>query len=249
MQQSLRVNYVCDEMRTLPFFLFAGLLFFAASCGMESVVSNELMSNDDSVKTADSIVALKNDTVPHEVRKGKKSTYAYLPDTSFGTLVIGNADSFQVFWRHNGANIVKTGENRYVASFYNSERSEWVAVYLLKNKKHRETPYGIVVQKANQIGAPRVPGDPLVASKANFVSGHQVYIGMPLAYVMSIYTDQALMQWQSGDTLYLQYKPEAKDAPMFHRYSWQQYSATYKFVNGRLRRIEYFADPAAIETR
>jgi hypothetical protein len=230
----------------LPLFFLTALL--TVSCGMESMVSSELMKGSDSV-AADSIAAKTSDTLPHEVRKGKKSSYAFSPDTAFGAIILGNPDSFAAFWRKNGANVMTINDNRFVASFYNDFRSEWAAVYLVKNKARREVPYGIVVQKATPINTNNVPGAPLIISKPNFVSGHQVYIGMPYSYLLNIYTDQALTQWEKGDTLYLTYRPESKDAKFYRRFGWVNYSATYKFVDDHLRRIEYFADPAELESR
>jgi hypothetical protein len=200
---------------------------------------------------ADSVVTpVVPDTAPHTVMSGKEATYAYVPDTCFNDLVLGSTTSFKQFWQANGADMHKLADDRAVATYFTSSKSEWMSVYITKDSKNHEVAYGLVLQKAGQKGAPPMPpGRAYTLSKPNVLTGHSIYIGMSPTYVMSIYRDQPLTQWERGDTLYLKYKPSAKDAGNFKRYSYAAYSATYKFVEDRLRRIEYMVDPAELEKR
>jgi hypothetical protein len=204
---------------------------------------------DEKEAQEDSLVTLVVDTIPHTVRKGKPETYGFAPDTALHSLVIGSPESFKRFWLENGAEMRLFEKNRWIALYETFRGGEWMTVYITKDKKHREVAYGAIVQKSDTNSPPPPPGTPQELSKSRILTGHQIYIGMSPDFVLSVYRDQALTQWQRGDTLYLEYKPQGKDAGYYKRFNWQSYTATYKFVNNKLRRIEYFTDPAELETR
>lgn len=226
-------------------FYFSVVLIALSSC--DTIAPEQVAGQTDTA-------AIKNvlpDSVPREVMKGKGGDWSYRPDSCFNELVLGSAPSFSEFWKKNGANMQTLEGKRKVTTYFNSQKTEWMAVYTTQNSKGKDLAYGVVVQKAGAPGSPAMPfpGKAEFLSKANVITGHGIYIGMSPDYVLSIYTDQKLTQWEKGDTLYFTYEPKEKDAKYFPYYDWKNYKATYKFVNDRLRRMEYFADPAELEKR
>jgi hypothetical protein len=196
-------------------------------------------------KIADSIA---NDTVPHEVMYGKYGDYAYMPDTLVAKLVLANPVSFDTLWRASGANMIQKENKFFIAHYLNMKATELMTVYLYVNENKKHIPYAIVVQKYyDYIGMFPKKYKPEVISEYNFVTGHSIYIGMSSDYVKHVYSGQKMMQWSNGDTLYLQYKPAAKDQSHYHRYSFSDYTATYKFVGDKLRVMEYSVDPKTVE--
>lgn len=226
-------------------FYFSACLFLLSSCG--SGTGEELAGQGDSAGPSERIA----DSVPHEVMSGKGGTWAYRPDSCFNELVLGSTKSFAEFWRKNGANMKTLNGKRKIMSYFNTQKTEWMAVYMTTDSKSQELAYGVVVQKAGTPGSPPMPcaDQPEYLSKANVITGHGIYIGMSPSYVQGIYTDQPMMEWQKGDTLYLSYGAKEKDAENFPYYSWNSFTAVYKFVDDKLRRIEYFVDPAELEKR
>lgn len=141
-----------------------------------------------------------------------------------------------------------SGERKFMA-WYNIEKSEELETYVTGNDSKGYFPYKFILQKAGQKRGNPFPEKHEYVNKANFITGHGIYIGMSPDYVMNIYKSQSLMQWQNGDTLYLQYQPKEKDAKYYTRYKRESYTAMYKFVNGFLRRIEYSVAPEEFEKR
>ncbi len=194
---------------------------------------------------ADTLQAAKlHDSVPREVRVGKEGAWAFKPDSCFNDLLLGDPESFRVFWRTNGAKFSNMDNKRQVAHYLNQGKTELLEVCVTKNEKGKEVAYAISLRKV--IGQ-SYPGDALEVGKRNFITGHGIHIGMLASYVQRIYTEQTMTQWQKGDTLYLRFTPKAKDAEHFTRFSPGSYTATYKFVDEYLRRIEYTVDPAEFE--
>ena len=229
----------------------AFLLFMVCACSCDSLFgpSEKKIADTTADSASGKSASTPPDTLPHEVFKGKKGNYAYLPDTSFNDVVLGDPVSFRAFARSNGETMTKIEGKRFFASYLTATKSEWLTIYLTKKKNGQEVPYGYILQKAGQPGAPKVPGKPDLMFKNNVVTGHNIYIGMTQDYVMQVYLDQVFTQWQSGDTVYLRYQPKAKDANYYKRYGWEGVTVTYKFVNDRLRRIEYFVKPEDLEAR
>lgn len=225
-------------------FYFSAILFLLYSCGDPAA---DKAGKSDSAKK-DSLLP---DSVPREVMKGKGGDWPFKPDSCFNDLVLGNAQSFALFWRKNGANMKTLEGNRKIMSYFTTKKTEWMAVYITKDQNGKERAYGMVLQKAGTPGSPAMPcaDKPEVLYKPNVITGHGIYIGMSPYYVQSVYTDQKMTQWEKGDTLYLVYHPQEKDAKYFPYYNWKNYTATYKFVEDRLRRVEYFCDPADLEKR
>jgi hypothetical protein len=220
------------------FFLITLSACMLQSCGMKT-------NWESDEPAADTTQAAKlPDSVPREVRVGKDASWAFKPDSCFNELLLGDVESFKIFWRTNGAKFSDVGNKRQVAHYLNQENTELLEVYITKNKKGKEVPYSICLQK---VVNGFYPDDALEVNKRNFITGHNIHIGMLASYVQRIYTDQAMTQWQKGDTLYLVYKPKPKDAKHFTRFSHESYTATYKFVDEYLRRIEYTVDPAELE--
>jgi hypothetical protein len=187
-----------------------------------------------------------SDSIPHEVCNGNKATYAFPPDSCVGNLVLGNSDCFIPFVRENGA-ITKaiTGHRRSMA-YFNKQNSEEMEVFVTGMDAQKIFPYQIIVQK-NNLKKNQFPEKHEPMDKYNFISGHGIYITISSAYLMGVYKGQTLVRWQKGDTLYLQYKPQKKDASFFKRYNYEDYSATFKFVNDYLVRMEYLVKPETFE--
>ncbi|HET6990418.1 MAG TPA: hypothetical protein VFJ43_03800 [Bacteroidia bacterium] len=217
------------------FFFFGGM-----GCGTGSAESN---ADSASGKTKSRGV----DTTPHEVRKGRAATYAYLPDTSIKSLILGNPESFALFYRNNGAMMNDLGNDHSAISYFNTSKKEEIQLLIMKNAKNKDVIYSMTLQKYGDAGSPLLAKKPLTTSENNFVTGNGIYIGMTQEYVMSVYADQALMQSQHNDTIVLKYKPLEKDKQYFKRYSWKSYSVTYKFVDNALCRLEYNVDPEEFE--
>ncbi len=221
------------------------LLFFSflQGCG-----SGNGVSNDDSISENSNHSKKKESTsIPHEVQKGKVATYPYMPDTSIRKLILGNSESFRLFYRDNGANINKIEHDRMAISYFNAIKTEEIQLLLTEDEKQKDVIYSMIVQKYGDAGSPVLAKKPLMTAENNYVTGNGIYVSMSLDYVMSVYVDQALMEWQKDDTLYLQYKPMIKDRSFFNRYSWESYKATYKFVNEKLVRMEMEVDPKEFE--
>lgn len=216
---------------------FIGFMCFAlVSCG----------SGNSSTEKKDSLVSEVSDSIPHEVKKGNGSTYAYMPDTCIQSLILGNAESFRLYNLKNGSNMNPFGNNRNAISYYNHSHSEKMQILITKNSSGKNVVYVMIAQKNDSL-APKLAKGTYEANEYNFVSGHGVYLGMSEDYVMSVYSNQFLMKWQKGDTLYLQYKPKPKDFGHYKRFKPETYSATYKFVGGALRRYELQVNASEFE--
>jgi hypothetical protein len=206
-------------------------------------------NSDKKDSAKDSAAAVVDPAKPHEVKKGDGGNYAFKPDTAINSIILGNPDCFKPFNRENGSNLVSLGGKRNAAVYYNSavEHTQAMELRMTKNSKGEDVVYAIIVQQNGVEHAPELSGRPIPSSEFNFISGHGIYIGMTEDYVMSVYSNQAFMEWEQGDTVYLEYKPQPKDGNYFKRYKPTVYSATYKFKNGTLRRMEYSVDPAEFE--
>jgi hypothetical protein len=222
------------------FLFLCSICFF--SCGP---IEGDSSASVDSSSSNEPII----DSVPRDFIHGKPANYAFKPDTAFKDWVLGSAESFAVNWRKLGSNMKKVGDNRWVTTYLCDRETEWLAIYLCKNKKGKETPYGFVMQKNEQPGAPENPNPDNMeySGSPNILTGHGIHIGMTTEYLTSIYTGQKMQRWIKGDTLYYQFKGQGKDAGWFTRYGYQSYVATYKLVNDKIRRIECFVDPAELE--
>jgi hypothetical protein len=226
--------------------LLPGLVaIFLMSCGNGA---NPL--GTDSVK-ADAVKAEIDPEIPHEVKKGNNSGYAFMPDTAMQSLVLGNAESWKKYIRENGANHFSLGGNREASVYFNSStgKKQEMEVRTTQNANGDYIPYAFIVQQQGEERSPELSGRSIPSTDFNFVSGHGIYIGMPYSHVLSIYSNQSFMEWEKGDTLYLQYKPKPKDVNYFKRYKADSYSVTYKFFDDMLRRMEYYVDPKQFEAK
>ncbi|MDQ3108338.1 MAG: hypothetical protein M3R17_00445 [Bacteroidota bacterium] len=203
----------------------------------------------DSAALKDSIARLHPET-PHEVMKGKDASYAFMPDTAIQSIILGNPDCLKEYYRQNGSNKSAIGK-RYAVAYYTSsvDKKQEMEIRVTDNTQREEVPYAIIVQRKGEEHSPELSVRSIPSSDFNFVSGHGVYIGMPLHYVMSVYSNQSFMEWEKGDTVYLQYKPKPKDTNYFKRYKPESYTVTYKFVDESLRRMEYYVDPEQFENK
>ncbi len=226
------------------YILLPGLVaFFLMSCGNGS---NPI--GKDAVPK-DSIIAEVNPEIPHEVKKGNNSGYAFMPDTGIQSLILGNAESWKKYVRQNGANHVLLGGKCEASVYFNSSKGkkQEMEVRTTQNANGDYVPYAFIVQAMGEEHAPELTCTAIPSADFNFVSTHGIYIGMPYSHVLSIYSNQSFMEWELGDTLYLQYKPKPKDVNYFKRYKADSYSVTYKFFDDNLRRMEYFVDPKQFE--
>jgi hypothetical protein len=192
---------------------------------------------------------------PHPVRNGK-ADYAFRPDTNINSLILGSADSFRVFKKKNGFTGIGLGGNRYGAVYVNNrykdnhpEPNEYFEVRITQDKNDREIPYSFILQSIDMNAhAPKLCTErSLQGEDFNYVSGFSIYPGMSYQDVIAVYHNQELMEWEKGDTVYLQYKPKPKDYNFYRRFRPEKYSVTFKFFDDVLRRIEYYVDPAEFE--
>lgn len=221
-------------MKSLVFTGLVAILF--ASCSSGEQQEQQKKDVPDTLKQADSI--------PKIVRVGKEADWAYKPDSCINEIVLGDAVSFANFSHKNGAEGETNGDYR-VLHYFNGDETEFLSVYTVK-VNGKNIPYGLCVAKnSDSLGNNKMKHD--YALDRNFLSGHGIYIGMPIDYVQNVYKSQPMMTWIKGDTTYLAYAPSQKDEQHFKRYPFTQYSATYKFVNDQCRVIEMMVDPEAFD--
>jgi hypothetical protein len=192
-------------------------------------------------------IKIQDSSVPHVVINGKKASYAFPPDSCISNLVIGNADSFKIFRRENGAFANRINPEMVSMSYYNISHKEEMQVLVTGNERKGYFPYSLIVQSADSHSSHLFPGKHEQANKGHFISGHGIYLNMSSEFLLGIYKSQELLQWKKGDTLYLQYTPGKKDEKYFTRYDYSSYSATYKFVGDFLVRMEYEVHPGEFE--
>ncbi|HEU4719625.1 MAG TPA: hypothetical protein VFU15_17395 [Bacteroidia bacterium] len=245
--------------------------FFFAAFVFTSCLDGIPISPDDtgSAQAADTAKKDMPGPVPKEVRKGKVSSWGFDPDSCVNDLVLGSRSSFEKWWQKCGersqrsdnniyssaGHIVrhhaqgppgeKIGENTYGVSWLNPSGNEQLDVYVYDDENGNETPYMLALQRPGSGSVIMPQGDTVYARDRHFMTGYGIYLGMSSYFVQSVYTDQPMMEWMTGDTLYLQYHPQQKDAKYYHYYSWKDYTATYKFTDDRLCRIEYYVSPSA----
>lgn len=203
----------------------------------------------DLLSTENSVVAEIDPEKPHEVRKGNKD-YAFMPDTAVQSIILGNPACLLGYYRANGSNAVSLDGGHHAITYSNNrtkESKEEMELRITEDERGNDVVYAIIVQRKDEEHAPKLSARPIPSTDINFVSSHGIYIGMPLAHVMSVYSNQSFMQWEKGDTVYLEYKPKPKDKNYFKRYTPASYSVTYKFKDETLRRMEYSVDPKQFE--
>lgn len=203
----------------------------------------------DSLPKKDSIVAETDPEKPHEVRKGKKD-YAFMPDTAVQSIILGNPSCLPGYYRANGSNAVSLGQGHHALTYSNNRTEnskEEMELRITEDAQGNDIVYAIIVQRKEEEHAPKLSTRPIPSTDINFVSGHGIYIGMPLDHVMSVYSNQSFMEWEKGDTVYLEYKPKPKDKNYFKRYKPESYTVMYKFKDETLRRMEYSVDPKQFE--
>ncbi|CAN5361432.1 hypothetical protein BH09BAC5_BH09BAC5_12600 [soil metagenome] len=208
-----------------------------------SIIGCETESGN--VNKADSLTKPVVIKTPHEVKKGNGAAYAFKPDTNIQSLILGNPDCFKKYKLNNGANLIEFKKNRFAATYINNSVSinHEMEVLLTKNKNGNYVVYGMIVQQTGDPKSPQLASKAIPSSDFNFISGHGVYVGMSLDYVMSVYSNQSFLQWEKGDTLYLEYKPKPKDVNFYRRFSAESYSILFKFKDERLCRMEYMVEP------
>lgn len=185
------------------------------------------------------------DSVPHAYRYGKKADWAYKPDTAIIDLVIGRWKELKDFTYENAAEGVNGPDGTRTMMYTNNQETELATLYTV-NINGRRTLSGfrlIKLEDKKSIKLDQVN----ISVKPNFITGHEIYIGMPFGYVAAMYKSQDLMTWTKGDTTYLTYEPAEKDDRYFVMYPRSAYKCTYKFVNEKCRWIETIVDPKAIK--
>jgi hypothetical protein len=211
-------------MKISSLFVVTAFALLSAACG-----------NSDTVATPVADAPAIPDSVPQRVVLGKEADWAYKPDTMMHDFILGEGKGLRDFYYDNGSN----GESKdgiSVRPFLNSKQTEKLTLYTVKAKGN-EVPFAFRVEKF--VTDPKMDKSALnFTGIPNFVSGHGIYIGMPVDYVQSVYKGQPMMKWTKGDTTYLTYAPLEKDKSHFHRYTYTDYSAQYKFVNDQCRVIE-----------
>jgi hypothetical protein len=211
------------------FLLFSSLAFALAACGGSTEAGTD--STQDTAKIPDS--------VPQMVRVGKEANWAYKPDTMINELLLGDAVSLLNYKHVNG----NEGEDR------NARLSEMVYVNTLETEqltifqtmeKTQTVAYGFRVKK--NVRDKNSPPASNYSLARNFITSAGIYIGMSPDYVQGLYKSQPMMRWVKSDTTYLSYGPSEKDKEHYKRYHFEDYHATYKFVDERLVLMDVFID-------
>jgi hypothetical protein len=231
----------------MKYILFSLSVAILAGCGPGA---EKTVKTKDSAAIADSIAKLDPEK-PHEVMKGKGGGYAFMPDTAVQSIVLGNVECIKKYYRENGAQRAFIGDGRRAVTYYNSSagKKQEMEIRVAENAKGEEVPYEIIVQWKGEEYAPKLSAVSIPSSDFNFISAHGVYVGMSYQYVLATYKNQSFMEWEKGDTVYLQYKPKPKDKNFYKHYKPESYSVTYKFVDESLRRMEYYVDPKEFEKK
>jgi hypothetical protein len=220
-----------------------------AGCGPGT---GKIPTAKDSAAMRDSIARLDPEK-PHEVMKGKGGDYAFMPDTAIQSIILGNPDCIKAYYRENGSYQGVLSDGRRAVAYYNSskEKKQEMEIRLVDNAKGEEVPYAIIVQWKDdkEEYAPELSVRSIPSSDFNFISSHGIHTGMSYQYVLATYKNQSFMEWEKGDTIYLQYKPKPKDRNYYKRYTPESYAVTYKFVDEVLCRMEYTVDPEEFEKK
>lgn len=220
------VSYLSSMKRFLGITLVAAVFF---SCSD----TPQTGANADSAKIPDS--------VPQRVIEGKEANWAYKPDTMINELLLADAVSLINYKRINGNEGAEpTGTSDMV--YVNTLETEQLTVFQVVGAK-ATYPYGFRVKR--NIRDKNSPPASNYAISRNFITSAGIYIGMPPEYVQTIYKSQPMMRWIKGDTTYLSYDPSEKDKEHYKRYSFEEYHATYKFVDDQCVLMEVFIDVGA----
>jgi hypothetical protein len=233
-------------MKHILFIFLSAAIFTACGPGQ-----GKQLTAKDSAAIKDSLARLDPEK-PHEVMKGKDADYAFMPDTAVQSIILGNPDCIEKYFRQNGAQKVFVEDGRRAVVYYNGStgKKQEMEIRVTDNGNGVEIPYSIIVQwkdKKDEEYAPKLAARSIPCSDFNFISSHGIYVGMSYQYVLATFKNQSFMEWEKGDTVYLQYKPKPKDKNYYKRYSPESYSITYKFVDESLQRMEYSVDPKEFE--
>jgi hypothetical protein len=204
------------------------------------------VSCSDTPKTGEEADSAKvPDSVPQRVIEGKEADWAYKPDTMINDLLLADANSLTLFKRINGNEGAEpSGVSEMV--YVNALETEQLTVFQIAEESSAVV-FGVRVKK--NIRDKKSPPASNYSIDRNFLTSAGIYIGMPPDYVQKIYKSQPMMRWVKGDTTYLSYGPSEKDKEHFKRYEYDDYHATYKFVDDKCVVMEMFIDLEEITAR
>jgi hypothetical protein len=214
--------------------------FLAICC-----ISLALIGCGDSATTTDSVDTAKAipDSVPQMVRLGKEADWPYKPDSMINELLLADAESMREYKRINGNEGEKADENENSMVYVNTLETEQLTVWETKVGENFMCTGFRVKKNLRDRNSPPASN---YALARNFLTSAGIYIGMPADYVQTIYKSQGMMRWVKGDTTYLGYSPLEKDKQHYKRYSFDAYSAIYKFKNDACVVMEVWVDPEKI---
>ncbi len=183
------------------------------------------------------------DSVPQMVRVGKEADWPYKPDSMINELLLADAESMKEYKRINGNEGEDAAKEVSEILYVNTLETEQLAVWEQK-VGGKYVCIGFRVKR--NIRDKHSPQASNYALARNFLTSAGIYIGMPQEYVQTVYKSQGMMRWVKGDTTYLGYSPMEKDKQHYKRYSFDAYSALYKFVDDACVSMEVMVDPEKI---
>lgn len=189
--------------------------------------------------------------VPHAIIGGGKTkvgSWAYPLDTAMNLLVLGYNEGVRELLRSFDNAKFELAENRGTMRLLNNQDTELLTVLICKNSKDEWVPYQFRLEKYNTKGT--YPGKPPVRQyDQHWFSANQAHMGYTEAYFLKLMSEQPLMTWAKGDTVYYTHQAQPKDAKRLNLYTPADFSSTYKFIDGNLCWMEVCVKPEAFEKK
>ncbi|MCU0433481.1 MAG: hypothetical protein MUC87_08515 [Bacteroidia bacterium] len=217
--------------------LFAFVLLLAA-CG-----GNQTTPNADTAATA------TNADAPRNIiggKKGKVGSWAYPLDTAMNNIVIGHPEGLKTVIADLADAEYLKDKTRSSIRLLNTKKTELLTILICKNGKDEWVPYSLQLTKYNDSNLP--PGrKPVQLDELNYMTSNKAHIGYSEDYFSALFSEQPLTTWTKGDTAYYTHQAQPKDAKRLKLWKPEDYSGLYKFVDGKMRWIEFTVKPEALE--
>lgn len=203
----------------------------------------------DSATKTDSAASAPDAAAPRQIvggGKDKVGNWAYPLDSAMNSLIIGYPEGLKAVIADLADNEYLKDKTRSTIRLLNVKQTELLTISICKNAKGEWVPYGLLLTKYNASNLP--PGrKPVQLDEQNYITSNKAHIGYSEAYFLSLFSQQPLTTWSKGDTVYYTHQAQPKDASRLKLYKPEDYSGLYKFVDGKLRWIEFTVKPEALE--